>query len=93
MVDVGIGGLITLLALHLAVVASSVRAIRRFPDLELRLLLAALLSPLIAMLVLWFGAPITAGPPFAPYFWFASGVLAYWCLSQRHVPSEPTARL
>jgi hypothetical protein len=84
MADVGITGLVILLAFHLAVIAASVRAIRQFADPELRLLLAALLSPIIAMLVLWFAGPVTAGPPIATYFWFASGVLAFWCLEWRH---------
>ena len=78
-VDVGVPGVLALLAFQLVVIAGSARAIRRLKDLELRLLLSGLLAPLIAIGVLWFAAPVTSAPPLAPYFWFASGVLAYWC--------------
>jgi hypothetical protein len=82
-VDVGVPGVLALLAFQLVVIAGSARAIRRLADLELRLLLSALLAPLIAIGVLWFAAPVTSAPPLATYFWFASGVLAYWCFRRR----------
>jgi hypothetical protein len=83
MVEVGVPGVLALLAFQLSVIVGSVRAIRRLADPELRLLLSALVAPLIAMLVLWFGGPVTAAPPLATYMWFASGALAYWCFGQR----------
>lgn len=83
MVEVGVPGVLALLAFQLSVIFGSVRAIRRLADPELRLLLSALVAPLIAMLVLWFGGPVTSAPPLATYMWFASGALAYWCFGQR----------
>ena len=83
MVDVGVPGVLALLAMQLAVVVGSARAIRRLADVELRLLLSAVLAPLIAIGSLWFAAPVTSAPPLATYFWFASGVLAYWCFGRR----------
>jgi len=84
MVETGLPGVLALLAFQLAVIAGSARAIRRLADAELRLLLSALLAPLIAILVLWFGGPVSAAPPLGTYMWFASGVLVYWCFAQRH---------
>jgi hypothetical protein len=78
--EVGIPGFAILLAFSLAVVVGSVTRIRSQSDPELRVLLAAVLAPLIALLVLWFGGPVSLAPPLAPYLWFASGILAYWCL-------------
>ncbi len=89
MVEVGLPGVVVLLAFQLAVISGSARAIRRLADPELRLLLSALLAALIASLVLWFGGPVSAAPPLATYMWFASGVLAYWCFAQR---DQPVAR-
>ncbi len=84
MVEVGLPGVLALLAFQLVVIVGATRAIRRLADAELRLLLSALLASLIAILVLWFGGPVSAAPPLATYMWFVSGVLAYWCFAQRH---------
>jgi hypothetical protein len=54
--------------------------IRRVADSETRLLLAGLAAPLAGILIAWISGPPLAGPPFAPYFWLASGALAYWLL-------------
>lgn len=93
MVEVGLPGVLALLAFQLTVIVGSARAIRRIVDPELRLLLSALLAGLIACLVLWFGGPVSAAPPLATYMWFASGVLAFWCFGQRgeHLTSRRNA--
>lgn len=92
-VDVGVAGIIALLALHLTIVVQSAWAIRRLADPELRVLLSALLAPLIALLVLWFGGPVSAGPPLACYFWFVAGTLAYWCHKPTALMSPPAQAL
>jgi glycosyltransferase involved in cell wall biosynthesis len=79
LVEVGIPGLAILLAFTVVLVSRSIVGIRRMPDPEQRLLVAALLAPVAASLVMWLGGPVTAGPPMAPYFWLAAGGLAYWC--------------
>ena len=79
LVEVGIPGLLVLLAFTVVLVVGSVARIRRMRDTETRLLVAALLAPIAASLVMWFGGPVTAGPPLAAYFWLAAGGLAYWC--------------
>lgn len=83
LVEVGVVGVVVLLAFQLTVVVGSARAIRRVEDAELRLLLSAVLAALIALLVLWLGGPVSAAPPLATYMWFASGILAYWCFERR----------
>jgi glycosyltransferase involved in cell wall biosynthesis len=79
LVEVGIPGLAILLAFTVVLVSGSIVGIRRMRDPEQRLLVAALLAPVAASLVMWLGGPVTAGPPMAPYFWLAAGGLAYWC--------------
>jgi glycosyltransferase involved in cell wall biosynthesis len=79
LVEVGIPGLFILLIFTIVLIAGSIARIRRMRDAEARLLVAALLAPVAASLVMWLGGPVTAGPPMAPYFWLAAGGLAYWC--------------
>lgn len=79
LVEVGIPGLVVLLAFTIVLIAGSAARIRRMRDAEERLLVAALLAPVVASLVMWLGGPVTAGPPLAAYFWLAAGGLAYWC--------------
>jgi O-antigen ligase len=83
LVEVGVPGLLILLAFQLTVIGRSVRRLRHESDPEARLLLSAMLAALIAITVLWFGGPVTAAPPLACFMWLASGTLAYWCLGGR----------
>jgi glycosyltransferase involved in cell wall biosynthesis len=79
LVEVGIPGLAVLLAFTVVLVSGSIVGIRHMRDPEQRLLVAALLAPVAASLVMWLGGPVTAGPPMAPYIWLAAGGLSYWC--------------
>jgi len=76
--ELGIPGLVVLLGFTLVVLAASFSAIRRLPDRETRMLLAAVAAPLVAILVTWISTSTSATTPLAPYMWFASGVIAYW---------------
>jgi hypothetical protein len=86
-IETGIAGLLVLLIFHLRVVLRSIVTVRRQRDPELRLLLAGIAAPLVAMLVMWFGGPVTSSPPTGPFLWFAAGTLAYWATVAR--PSRP----
>ena len=77
-IETGIPGLLVLLAFHLGAVLRSVATVRRQRDPEVRLLLAGIAAPLVALLVMWFGAPVSTSSPTAPFLFFAAGVLAYW---------------
>jgi hypothetical protein len=77
-VEVGIPGLLLLIAFHARLVGLVVRRIRRLASSELRLLLAAVSAPLFALLSLWVVGVNTVSTPSAPYLWFMAGTLSYW---------------
>jgi hypothetical protein len=84
LLELGIPGACVFLALFGAIICRAARRLRSIADPELRVMLAALAAPLLAMAVMFFGSAITAGSPGAPYFWAVAGVLAYWL---RAIPS------
>jgi hypothetical protein len=77
-IELGIGGLLVLLAFNIRLLALAVARLRRVVDADLRLLLAAVAAPLFAIFVTWVSGITTATSPNAPYLWFAGGTLAYW---------------
>lgn len=80
-VELGVPGMLLLLAFSLRVLWLAATRIRRVPDSETRLLLAGLAAPLVGILIAWISGPALATPPYAPYFWVASGALAYGLLT------------
>jgi hypothetical protein len=77
-VELGVVGAAVFLGLFVALIARTFRRLRTLGEPQLRGLLAALAAPLVGMVVMFFGATVTAGSPGGPYFWAISGVLAYW---------------
>ena len=77
-VELGIPGLLVLVAFHLKLLTLILTRIRRLASGELRLLLSATSAPFFAMLSLWFVGVNTVSTPNAPYLWFLAGTLAYW---------------
>jgi glycosyltransferase involved in cell wall biosynthesis len=78
LIELGIPGLLVLLVLNLKLLALALLRIHRLPDIELRLVLAALVAPLFALFAGWIVGITTASSPAAPYFWFVAGITAYW---------------
>jgi len=74
--ETGAAGLLVVLTLWLRVLVDGVRTVRRTPDLRLRLLLAALVAPVIGSALLWYGSIPTVSVPTGPLFWFVAGVVA-----------------
>lgn len=91
LIELGIAGFLVLTAFQVRFMALSFK-IRRFTDVELRLLLAALAAPLFAIFASGFAGITTAATPEAPYLWFASGVLAYWLVGRRALPGNAANR-
>jgi hypothetical protein len=91
LIEAGLPGLLVMLGFTLTLIGVSMRRIRRLGDPELRLLLAAVAAPLLAMFATWVVGVSTATTPGAPYLWFAAGILAYWLMGHReaHRPSLP----
>jgi hypothetical protein len=76
--ELGIPGLILWTAFSLHVIVLAARRLRRIPDLELRLGLAAVTAPLIAYFAMGFNGPTTSSAAAGSYMFFAAGVIAYW---------------
>jgi hypothetical protein len=92
--ETGIAGLAIFLIINVRLAWVSLVRIRRIPDQQLRLQLAALAAPLFGLLAAGFTAPTTATVPQAPYFWFIAGVLSYWLIAayRNHGPGTLPAR-
>jgi hypothetical protein len=83
-IELGVPGLVVLLLFNVWLLVLVTTRLRRVPDAELRLLLAALAAPLFGLLLSWIVGIATATSPGSPYFWFVGGTLAYW-LTQTNV--------
>ena len=80
-IEAGVAAVSVYVAFLLRLVWLALTRIRRVADPALRLYLAALAAPICSMLVAGFSGPTSAAPPFAPFLWLVSGVLAYWLVS------------
>jgi len=80
-IETGIAGLLVLTGFALRLVLLGLRC-RREPDRETRLLLAAIVAPLAAILVLFFPSALTVSVPAGPYLWAAGGIVAYWLVTR-----------
>jgi hypothetical protein len=76
--ELGLPGLILWVALLIRLLTLGLGRLRFIGDLELRLYLAAVLSPVIAMTIMGFSGPVMSSAALGPFFWFATGIAAYW---------------
>jgi hypothetical protein len=76
--ELGLPGLLLWISLSVMVIRLAVRSLRRVADVELRTSLAAVFAAVIAFTLTGLAGPTMASPPFGPYFWFATGIAAYW---------------
>jgi hypothetical protein len=83
LVELGLPGLLLLLAFNLRVLIGGWGLVRRVQDQELKMLLAALVAPLLALYVTAIINVDSATAPTSPYIWFASGTLAYWIVQRK----------
>jgi len=79
--ETGVIGVLLYLGLNARVLGLAITRIRRYVDPTLRLELAAIAAPLLALLVAGFAGPTSSSVPATPYFWLACGVLAYWLVT------------
>lgn len=80
LIEVGLPGLVALLGFTVLVVTGSLR-VRKLEGHEDRILLAAVLAPIFGVIASFFGSPVTAAPPIAPYLWFVGGIVSFWLLA------------
>jgi hypothetical protein len=76
--ELGLPGLVLWVGLLVTVLALALPHLRRVVDFELRMELAALASPLIAMAIMGFSGPVMSSAALGPFYWFVAGVVAYW---------------
>lgn len=84
-IELGIPGLLAYLALTLSTLWLVLTRSRRVRDGETRLMLVALAAPLFALFVMWLSGITSTSVPASPYFWFATGVVAFWLGDRRRI--------
>jgi glycosyltransferase involved in cell wall biosynthesis len=87
LVELGVAGLLVLLAFSLRLIIGSWRRVRRVADDEQRLLLAALVAALVALVTSGLAGAATSNTPGGPFFWFAAGTLSFWLFRTRMQPA------
>jgi hypothetical protein len=76
--ELGAPGLFLWVALSIMLIVLAVRRIPRVADIELRICLAGVFAPVIAIVLIGFSGPVSASSILGPYFWFSAGIAAYW---------------
>jgi hypothetical protein len=76
--ELGLPGLVLWVAFTIKLIVLGLRRLRRVPDVELRLYLAAILSTFIAFTLIGLSGPTMASPAFGSFFWLSAGIAAYW---------------
>jgi len=92
-VETGVAGLMVYVALLLRLAWLAFTRIRRVADPALRLQLAALAAPIVAMLFSGFSGSTSASVPTAPFLWFVAGMLAYWLVTKHSPGTDKTERV
>lgn len=90
-VEVGVLGMLALLALTLRLLMATIRVLSRLEDPQARAMIAGLGAPLFPIMGFWFVAPVSATVPLAPYFWLSAGGLAYWLSATEPRRAAPRA--
>jgi hypothetical protein len=88
--ELGLPGLIVYVALGLNLILLVVTRLRRIPDVEVRIYLAGLFAPFIAIMLAGFSGPIMTSAALGPYYWFAAGVAGYWLMRFPRVGGTPS---
>lgn len=88
--ELGAPGLVLWVAFTIMAIVFVVRRLPRIRDTDLRICLAALCAPLIAIAFVGLSGPTSVSAALGPWFWFAPGVAAYWLTSSREVSKSPS---
>jgi hypothetical protein len=83
LIEVGVIGLLVMVAFNLRLLYLSVARIRWIPDREARIMLTAIAAPLFALFASGFAGICTATVPGGPYLWLAAGIFSYWLYGER----------
>jgi hypothetical protein len=90
-VETGIAGMLLVVGFTVSVFAIALRRCRFEPDSEARILLAAIIAPIGAMLALYAANSLTSQVPGAPYLWGVGGIAAYWLVTRQRELSAAVA--
>jgi hypothetical protein len=90
--ELGVLGLILWVALTTKVILLAARRLRRIADIELRVYLVAPFAAFIAFTLAGFGGATTPSAVFGPFFWFATGIAAYWFAGPGRTASTSAAQ-
>jgi hypothetical protein len=85
--ELGLPGLIFWIAFPVMVVAFVVRRLPRVKDTDLRICLAAVFAPFIAIAIIGVSGPTYASAVLGPWFWLAPGLAAYWLGKRTTAPA------
>ncbi|HMD56059.1 MAG TPA: hypothetical protein VKG82_01165 [Solirubrobacteraceae bacterium] len=88
--ELGLPGLLLWCALTIRLLTLGITGLRRIPDVELRLYLAALIATILAFTIMGFSGPTMASAAFGPFFWFSAGTFAYWFITKRRQDARAT---
>lgn len=80
-VETGIPGMLVLTGFTVTLLVLGLRRCRYEPDREARMLLAALIAPVGAILALFFSSALTPTTPAGPYLWAVGGIVSYWLVA------------
>lgn len=94
-VELGILGLLVYIAFQARLLAMVLPRLRGLKDREARLLMAALVTPLVEFIAMWVIGVTSTSSPNAPFIWFAAGTAAWWVyrseLGAQPLPAQPFA--
>jgi hypothetical protein len=76
--ELGLPGLLLWLGLLIRLLTLALPGLRHIPDFDLRLYLAAVFSTIVALVIMGFSGPVMSSAALAPFFWFSTGIAAYW---------------
>jgi hypothetical protein len=87
--EVGLPGLVVWVAFTIRLLVLGVKSLRRVPDLEIRIYMAALFASFIALTIEGFSGPTTTSAALGPFFFMFAGLSSYWFLGPgRDVPRD-----
>jgi hypothetical protein len=82
-VETGVAGMLLMTGFTVMLFVLGLRRVRHEPDREARALLAAVIAPIAAILLLFpVGGGLTATTPGGPYLWAVAGIVSYWLVAR-----------
>jgi O-antigen ligase len=90
-VEIGLLGLFVFIAFQARLLGLVLSRLRRLKDVEARLLIAALVTPLVEFIAMWVIGVTSTSTPSAPYIWFAGGAALWWLCRSESEPQRASA--